>query len=64
MDTLCEKCNRKVEYEIADTWWDYTGSNYDTKLTKCPYCGAVIILEYREEPNRDLWQIKRRKDYY
>lgn len=61
MDALCERCGRSIEYKIADTWWDFTGSNYNTKLTKCPLCGSIIILDYEEEPDRSQWQIRERK---
>lgn len=63
MNTLCKRCGQIIKYEAADTWWDFTGSNYNTKLTKCPLCESMIILEYEDEPKRDRWDIKKGSKY-
>jgi hypothetical protein len=55
MKTFCGKCKRPFEYGVADTWWDYKGSDYDTKLTRCKCCDSIVILGYNEHVNRDEW---------
>lgn len=51
----CLKCMEIIEYERTDTYIDYRGIDYDTRLVKCPSCGESIIIEYIELPNREKW---------
>lgn len=52
--TRCIQCN--AEYESTDelTYWDESGSNYSTKLSKCPCCGQLNIVKYRVDSGYDL----------
>ena len=44
----CNSCGGfKVQPE--NVWFDEQGFGYSTKLTKCPYCGQVIILQHIED---------------
>lgn len=55
MHKKCCKCGATFEYQEGDCYWDYRGSNYDTKLVKCDGCGAVNIVKYWFVPDRDSW---------
>jgi hypothetical protein len=43
---VCAKCGHVIEYCNSDTWWDYSGSGYDTKLVKCTECNTPMVVEY------------------
>ena len=44
----CNKCGGfKVKPE--NIWFDEKGYGYSTRLTKCPHCGRVVILGYKED---------------
>lgn len=55
MEIRCSRCDREFTVAEQSTWWDYKGSGYDTKLTRCPLCGQVNIVKYIEEPDRTAW---------
>lgn len=55
---VCKKCNKLIQYNEEDTFWDYSGSGYNTKLVKCPDCGCYIILGYEN----DRWFTSGRND--
>lgn len=55
MERECSKCKKKFIVRECQTWWDYGGFDYDTKLINCPLCGCINILGYYEYPNRDAW---------
>lgn len=61
MDKQCWKCGELFDYQLSDTWIDYRGSNYDTRLVKCGCCKEINIVEYIELPNREDWKIKKEK---
>ena len=45
---VCSSCGGfKVKPE--NIWFDEQGYGYSTKLTKCPHCGKIIILGYKED---------------
>lgn len=45
---VCNKCGGfKVQPE--NIWFDERGTGYSTRLTKCPHCGKVVILGYKED---------------
>lgn len=44
----CVKCGEIIRYTDSDTWWDYSGSGYDTKLVKCMHCNTPNILKYED----------------
>jgi len=58
----CEYCGEIFEHTVSNTWWDYSGTDYDTKLSKCPRCGQLIILGYQEHPNREAWFYEYRRE--
>ena len=55
----CIQC--KEEYESTDelTYWDESGSGYSTKLSRCPHCGQLNIVGYKEDRGCDLNKDKR-----
>jgi DNA-directed RNA polymerase subunit RPC12/RpoP len=56
MDKItCWKCGVTIEYEKKETYIDYRGSDYDTRLIRCKECGEPNILEYLELPDRREW---------
>ena len=45
---ICSSCGGfKVQPE--NVWFDEKGYGYSTKLTRCPYCGKIIILGHLED---------------
>ena len=59
LDYICKFCNIKVKE--GRSWWDFTGSNYNTLLATCPYCGKLNILGYEELPDRTAWYYEYRR---
>ena len=55
MDKECRRCGQSFTYEKHESWWDYSGSDYDTRLARCKGCGEIIILEYIVDKNRERW---------
>ncbi len=50
---VCSSCGGfKVQPESI--WFDEQGLGYSTRLTKCPYCGKIIILGYIEDYGLDV----------
>lgn len=45
------KCSSCGEFEVKhdNIWFDEKGYGYSTKLTKCPHCGRIVILGYKED---------------
>lgn len=64
MDVLCARCGESYEVAKENTWWDFKGAGYDTRLARCPLCGSVNIIEYYEEPDRTAWYYDYRRQYY
>lgn len=52
---MCKKCGQLVEYYNEDTYWDYSGYMYNTKLVKCKCCETPIVLEYEEDKWMSEW---------
>lgn len=50
----CIKCKTNFVWFPEQTWWDYSGS-VDTKLVRCPECGCIQSIQYKEQinPNYD-----------
>lgn len=48
MITKCDKCHRDFDFDINDTYWDFSGSGYDVQLVKCRCCGALNIIKVKE----------------
>ena len=45
---ICKNCGGfKIQPE--NVWFDEKGFGYSTRLTKCPHCGKIIILEHIED---------------
>lgn len=59
MEKKCWRCGELFNYQLIDTWIDYRGSNYDTRLVKCGHCKEINIIEYIELPKRNNWKIKK-----
>lgn len=55
MKLKCIQCGEVFDFDKEDTRWDYRGFGYDTRLTQCPSCGQLNIVEYYEEPDRTGW---------
>lgn len=54
MNKICCKCKEGFNYEPEDTYLDYSGFGYTTKLVKCKYCHSVNILEFIEDITLDV----------
>ena len=50
----CKKCKTIFSYSPEDVWWDENGTGYSTKLTKCPECGCINIIQYNEDYGLDV----------
>lgn len=55
MEVKCAQCDNKYEVAVENTWWDFKGMGYDTRLSRCPLCNQLNIVEYIEEPDRTVW---------
>lgn len=55
MRSKCCKCETVFEYKEEDVRIDYKGTDYDTRLVRCPFCGAINIVGYVENIDRDEW---------
>ena len=51
----CEHCGDIFELDESKAWWDHSGFDYDTKLTRCTRCNHLLIIGYGEYPNREDW---------
>ena len=45
----CRKCEESYIFTPDEAWWDEKGYGYSTKLTKCPYCGCINVVQYIED---------------
>lgn len=50
----CIKCKHNFVWFPEQAWWDYSGTS-DTKLVRCPECGCIQSVQYKEQinPNYD-----------
>lgn len=46
----CIKCKQDFVWFPEEAYWDYSGTT-DTKLVKCPECGCLQPIQYREQIN-------------
>lgn len=43
----CQSCDSNFIFKPdEDMWFDEQGYGYSTRLTRCPYCGKIVILGY------------------
>lgn len=50
----CKSCNSDFVYQPESIWFDERGYGYSTRLTKCPYCGKIVILGHKEDKHLDI----------
>ena len=46
---LCIHCKRVFSTDRKNYFFNESGSGYSTKLTRCPRCRSVVIVEYKED---------------
>ena len=45
----CKSCKSDFVFKPDEAWFDEKGLGYSTKLTKCPYCGKIVVLKHLED---------------
>lgn len=50
----CKKCDTEFVFKPEDVWWNDKGSMYSAKLTKCPECGCINVIRYKEDRGFNL----------
>lgn len=50
---VCSSCG-EFQVRPESIWFDESGYGYSTKLTRCPYCGKIIIVKYIEDYGMDV----------
>lgn len=55
----CKSCKSDFIFKPDEVWYDDKGLGYSTKLTKCPYCGKIVVLDYIEDCGLDVNKDKR-----
>lgn len=51
---ICGNCHQSFRYGRNDVKWDYNGWT-DTKYVICPNCKKIVIVGYKEQPDREGW---------
>ena len=55
----CKSCDSTFKYQPEDMWFDNRGFGYSTRLTRCPFCNKIVVLEYMEDYGLDVNNDKR-----
>ena len=48
-NSSCRSCNSSFIFKPDEVWFDEQGYGYSTRLTRCPYCGKIVVLGYIED---------------
>lgn len=52
-DSICSQCG-EIKVQPESIYFDEHGYGYSTRITKCPHCGKIIILEYIQDYGLDV----------
>lgn len=54
MKMKCIQCQEDFECTDELVYWDDRGYGYSTKLCRCPHCGQINILKYKQDYGFDV----------